>query len=425
MGNNKKAEEPVQKQLTKKEHARHRKYQRQQIIMFGALGAAILIAVGVLAWGAFSDYIQKPNATIASVNGVTITRTVYEKERNLELNSQLQMIAQAEQQATSQTTDPTTGQSSAILLEQYQQQQAQIESELKGLSKAPADSSTVDGLVQNELLRQKAPSLGIKYTDEDLKNYAFKQLAAYDTASTPTATPGASATATAAASPTPTQVPGKAVYDQVIANVKQGFGMSEQDYLHMIIEPSYLQEQVVAKLKEKVPTTAEEVHAAHILVATLDEANQIETQLKNGAAFEALAKDKSTDTGSKDQGGDLGWFPRGQMVAAFENAAFALKPGDISDPVKSDFGYHIIKVIAHEQNHQLDDSARTSMAQQEFSKWLDQQKTESKIETPGVAAQVTINPDAAATATATAGNAASPTPTASAAQTPAATPTSK
>jgi parvulin-like peptidyl-prolyl isomerase len=424
MGNNKKAEEPVQRQPTEKEHAKHRKYQRQQIIMFGALGAAVLIAVGVLAWGAFSDYFQKPNATIALVNGVTITRSLYEKERNLELNSQLQMIAQAEQQATSQT-DTTTGQSSATLLEQYQQQQAQIESELKDLSSAPADSSTVDGLVQNELLRQKAPSLGIKYTDEDLKNYAFKQLAAYDTASTPTATPGASAAATAAASPTPTPVPGKAVYDKVIANVKDGFGMSEKDYLHMIIEPSYLQEQVVAKLKEKVPTTAEEVHAAHILVATEEEAKQIESELKNGAAFEALAKDKSTDTGSKDQGGDLGWFPRGQMVAVFENAAFALKPGEISDPVKSDFGYHIIKVIAHEQNHQLDDSARTSMAQQEFSKWLAQQKADSKIETPGVAAQITINPNAAATATAGAGDVGSPTPTASVAETPSATPTGK
>lgn len=89
----------------------------------------------------------------------------------------------------------------------------------------------------------------------------------------------------------------------------------------------------------------EEVHARHILVKTEDEANAILKQLADGGNFEAIAKEKSQDPGSKDNGGDLGFFAKGQMVPEFEAEAFALKPGETSTkPVKSQFGYHIIKV---------------------------------------------------------------------------------
>jgi peptidyl-prolyl cis-trans isomerase C len=89
----------------------------------------------------------------------------------------------------------------------------------------------------------------------------------------------------------------------------------------------------------------EEVHARHILVKTEDEANAVLKQLADGGNFEAIAKEKSQDPGSKDNGGDLGFFAKGQMVPEFEAEAFALKPGETSTkPVKSQFGYHIIKV---------------------------------------------------------------------------------
>src|ERR1700761_3925379 len=87
----------------------------------------------------------------------------------------------------------------------------------------------------------------------------------------------------------------------------------------------------------------QEVHARHILVETEDEAKAIEAQLKNGADFATLAKKKSKDPGAAD-GGDLGFFTKDQMVPEFSAVAFALEPGKISDPVKSQFGWHIIKV---------------------------------------------------------------------------------
>ena len=90
-------------------------------------------------------------------------------------------------------------------------------------------------------------------------------------------------------------------------------------------------------------TGEQEVHARHILVETEDEAKAVEAELKKGADFAELAKKKSKDPGASD-GGDLGFFTKEQMVPEFSAVAFALEPGKISDPVKTKFGWHIIKV---------------------------------------------------------------------------------
>jgi peptidyl-prolyl cis-trans isomerase C len=93
----------------------------------------------------------------------------------------------------------------------------------------------------------------------------------------------------------------------------------------------------------KQMASEQEVHARHILVASEDEAKAIEEQLKKGADFAALAKEKSKDPGAAD-GGDLGYFTKDQMVPEFADAAFKLEKGQISDPVHTQFGWHVIKV---------------------------------------------------------------------------------
>jgi len=86
----------------------------------------------------------------------------------------------------------------------------------------------------------------------------------------------------------------------------------------------------------------EEIHARHILVATEAEAKEVKERLMKGEDFATVAKEKSKDPSA--EGGDLGFFGRGQMLKPFEDAAFALKMGEISDPVQTQFGWHIIKV---------------------------------------------------------------------------------
>ena len=86
-----------------------------------------------------------------------------------------------------------------------------------------------------------------------------------------------------------------------------------------------------------------EVRASHILVKTESEANELLGQIKAGQDFAELAK-KHSDCPSGSRGGDLGFFTKGRMVKEFEDAAFGMEPGQVSEPVKTQFGYHLIKV---------------------------------------------------------------------------------
>jgi peptidyl-prolyl cis-trans isomerase C len=88
----------------------------------------------------------------------------------------------------------------------------------------------------------------------------------------------------------------------------------------------------------------QEVRARHILVDSKDKAREVYEKLAHGSDFARLAKEYSKDPGSKDQGGDLGFFGRGQMVPQFEDAAFRLKKGEISEPFESQFGWHIVRL---------------------------------------------------------------------------------
>lgn len=98
-------------------------------------------------------------------------------------------------------------------------------------------------------------------------------------------------------------------------------------------------DQQVAAMKPQ-----EEVSARHILVDKKELADEIVTKLKAGGDFAALAKEHSKDPGSKENGGDLGFFGRGMMVPPFEEAAFKLAKGETSAPVQSQFGFHVIRV---------------------------------------------------------------------------------
>jgi len=106
-----------------------------------------------------------------------------------------------------------------------------------------------------------------------------------------------------------------------------------------------LGEEHVKKYYDGHKKDFKQVKASHILVSQEDQAKDIYKQLKGGADFSELAKKFSIDTGTKDNGGDLGYFTRGQMLESFEDVAFSLKVNKFGEPVKTDYGYHIIKVL--------------------------------------------------------------------------------
>lgn len=127
------------------------------------------------------------------------------------------------------------------------------------------------------------------------------------------------------------------------------------------------------------PTTVEQVHASHILVATQETGQEVLDKLAKGEAFADLAAQYSTDTGSKDKGGDLGWFPRGVMVPEFDQAAFSLEPGKVSQLVQTNFGYHII--LVHEKAmRELEPAVYDQIQQKQFQAWIGEQQAKMNIE---------------------------------------------
>lgn len=191
----------------------------------------------------------------------------------------------------------------------------------------------LDGLIMEEVIKQEMDKKSIKITDEDITNEmnSIKKM-----------------------------FPSEEQFEMALG--MQGMTMDN------FKEQTKMQLQLTKLLGDQIKVTDEEiktafdqnkarfdkeemVHASHILVKTKEEAEAIIKQLKDEKAdFAAIAKEKSLDPGSKEKGGDLGFFGRGAMVPSFEEAAFKMKKGEISSvPVKSDNGYHVIKVLDHQE----------------------------------------------------------------------------
>lgn len=141
-----------------------------------------------------------------------------------------------------------------------------------------------------------------------------------------------------------------------------------------------------------------EIRASHILVKTEEEARQVLQRLAEGERFSGVAKAVSVDKASAVKGGDLGYFSRGQMVPEFEHAAFHLNAGEVSDPVKTPFGYHIIKVVDVKRGPAVEFEKVKDMIVQKITS--DKQKTvfDTYIADIKKKYEVTINADSLAKA---------------------------
>lgn len=181
------------------------------------------------------------------------------------------------------------------------------------------------------------------------------------------------------------------IYGQSLDTVKENIEKNLQ--IKKLLEPqiTITDEELLNYFEENKESfnVEEQVNASHILVDSEEKAKEVESKIAAGGEFTELAKEYSTDTSNKDNGGNLGFFGRGEMVPEFENIAFELEIGKISEPVKSDFGFHIIKVnerkeakeaVFEENKDQVKNTLMEQKLPEAYNSWYEKKSTEYKIE---------------------------------------------
>lgn len=397
--------------LTRKQIARSRKAQREQRMVIIGLTAVSVVIAGVLGLGLYQEYVAKPASPVAMVNGMPIRTDTYQKMvryRRFLLRNYI-----ANLQAQQAQLDPTD-ESSQFLAQYIQQGIDEAQRQMMTL-----DMQVLDDLIDEKLVRQEAINNDLSVTEQEVNDAIRREVArgaGFVTAPDATATAAAAveATATAAfftptplptATPTltvtevvtpttptptvpPTPVPTTHVmteaeflerYKAMLDTLRQEAGLSEADY-RRAIEANLLRSKLQGLFASRVPTSEEQVHARHILVKTEEEAQTVLARLKGGEDFVSLAKELSTDESTKEEGGDLGWFPRGVMVPEFEEAAFALQPGETSGIVKTSFGYHIIRVEERDSNRELEPYLLEQRRASALRDWLEEQRQSEAVE---------------------------------------------
>lgn len=191
---------------------------------------------------------------------------------------------------------------------------------------------------------------------------------------TPELSPTITLTPTITSTPTPytTEVFGQNLDDFEDVYGDYNFDLND---LRNLFEVQILREKLLEEVTEDLEPIKEEVWARHILVETEEEALEILNELEEGGDFALLAAKHSTDESNKDSGGDLGWFDMETMVDEFTEVAFNLEVGEISEPVETQFGYHIIQVLGKRESQVLPDEFQADK-EDAFESWLTQQRNQ-------------------------------------------------
>lgn len=262
----------------------------------------------------------------------------------------------------------------------------QYETLLSEDSKKDFGQQVIDQLVYNKILEAETEKAGITVSDEEL-NQTLKEMFGFSeedsAAATDTGTDSLPETGSSDITPPEPEVNKDAEFQAAFDNYFSATvgDLFSKDFFknqiyHNLLESKLLETTVFAnKVFED-----EMVSARHILVETEEIAQEVLGKLKAGEDWNTLAAEYSKDTSNKDNGGDLGWFARGSMVLPFEEAAFALEPGEISDPVKTDFGYHIIASDGKE-TRPLEDEALKNAKYAVYKAWYEKIISEYDLET--------------------------------------------
>jgi hypothetical protein len=385
------------------------------------VAVAGLLALIVLAGGLIYEYVIKPNQTLATVGSATISRQDYWKSRAVGLYEQALQYQDFAQFVGSDQQ----GQYLALA----QQSLAQLP-EVWGST--DVDEASLQKMIDDQLYLQGMDDLGLEMTDDEISTFALNRFAppgvpliAPSPTPTLTAERAAMATSTAASLfPSPLATPGGATPvsstpvagtpgmvspipatpiatplnivptapaatpdpAQARATAEVGFAefanevfplahLSQEDYERLVAAPGLARQKVGDALAAAVGQSAPQLRAAHILLPTREEAEAARARVtEGGEAFGTVARELSTDQATAANGGELGWFTREEMVAPFAEAAFALEPNAISDPVETEFGWHVIQLLERDPERPLTDLQINRLQQAAEERWLEEQR---------------------------------------------------
>ena len=415
MAKKKKVESKAPVPLTRGQLSRARQEQIRIRNLYAAAAGIVTLVVLLFGVAALNTFVLRPNQEVARVNGKVINRATYDKLRRWSIFQTMQNQAIQDQFGQS----ASTGQMEAL-----QQQLRNVEEE------TILDQEVIGTLVDAEVLRQASTAeFQISPTRDELKAAAVKDFIPEPTppptasptvdltptisqtvAITPTATSSPTAgspTTTPTITPTLPPVPGaqqtaETTYKRYVTSLDQstsahpndafcGAGcpdISEEDYLNLLIDPRVRRDKVIEKLSAtSVLTEVEQINAQHILTDTEEGARALIARLDKGEDFTELANTQSKEqiqnqqNGQTPNGGNLGWFPRegSNLVKEFVEGAWPVEAGKYSQPVKSEFGWHIIKVLERDPKRPLDTSQIEAKKNQLYDDWFKKAKDAADI----------------------------------------------
>ncbi|MBN2499991.1 MAG: peptidylprolyl isomerase [Anaerolineales bacterium] len=386
------------------------------IIAIVMISSVFLVVIG----GVLFENVIKPSQPVAIANGQEISTTDYQNRVRYErvnlINNYYQSYQMLEMFA-----------SSADLFTQVQSGLLQIDTQLENSGALGQD--VVDKMIDSILIREEAQRRGITVSDEEIET-RVQELFGYFPNGTPTPTNTAVVPPTATLSttqlalitltptwtpfptatdaptatpdpdleptPAPTEGPEPTATYTATPYTFEAYQEQVNDYLtfldedmqttltlddfRSIAEEDIYTQKLLADIKQNDVDKAEErVWARHILVETEAEAQDVLDRLASGEDWATIAAEVSLDTSNKDLGGDLGWFNRQIMVDAFSEASFAAEVGETVGPVQTDFGYHIIQVLGHE-DQPLSESEISRLATVTLQTLLEELRNDGEVE---------------------------------------------
>ncbi len=409
------AKRDAQTTPTRKEVLIARREREQMRVIYLGVGLAAALIIIVLAIGAVQTFFIEPNAAIAQVDEQEVITRDYNTRVRYErflLDEQYQQLIFQRFNASQQQTEDD--QFSQFLINQYDQLLNQLLQQRSIL-----DREVVDTMIDDILISEAAAERGVSASEDEINEFINRFLARREggltaQAATETETARADASATAALwTPTPTFTPSPTLtttnsitptatpadtptpqptatlnilddsalstqYTAWLGTLSDGPGVSEDQYRD-IIRNFVLIEKMREVIGDDVALTAEQSNSRHILVETEEEAINALARLNAGEDFADLAAELSTDAGSASNGGDLGFVSRGTFVASVDEAAFTLPIGEISDPIESDFGWHILEVLEREER-ELSPADYARAQQTAYDDWLQSLRSTANIQ---------------------------------------------